>query len=388
LSGTSYFSPFRRWIVSWSGFPAKYFYRALPKIALSESTLANNVIEDRNLRSSGSSKICSMDLPSTSSTSEVQCLSRDPRIGCVKYASASFPDEIPYRFAIALCLGGAPRHSNLDALVSCFVAVMLLLPRILNVVGTRTILPFLIAVDPRTYLRIRGTNYWWNLLYFAVYFVLAFPFCLLALYAIYHEFYFPSNRLMHTGPLRLWWMGTLSALAASIITAPYNELLRASVVIPTPLMQTMQFSKLAQLLDEFKICVQLGRSGELVPLERDILACDTELKRILRQNKNDFRKTKESAKWVARLTKETKACFGHLSMHSLLEAQELPLSSESLQRISVLADQLRGCGASDKPEIVPIKVPVARRIARDALLVLIGVCLILFGIWLMARFLI
>jgi hypothetical protein len=33
-------------------------------------------------------------------------------------------------------------------------------------------------------------------------------------------------------------------------------------------------------------------AGELVPLERDILACDTELKRILRQKQERFQKDK------------------------------------------------------------------------------------------------
>jgi hypothetical protein len=75
-------------------------------------------------------------------------------------------------------------------IVSCFVAVVLLLPRMFNVVGTKIILPFLVAVDPRTYWRIRGQDYWWSLMYFAVYLVVAFPVCLLALYTIYHEFVF------------------------------------------------------------------------------------------------------------------------------------------------------------------------------------------------------
>jgi hypothetical protein len=217
---------------------------------------------------------------------------------------------------------------------------------------------------------------------------LAFPFCLLALYVIYHEFYLPSSKLMQIGPLRLWWMGTLSAWTASIITAPYNELMRASVVIPTTLMQTVQFSKLGQLLDELKICVQLGRKGKLAPVERHVVLCESEYRRIVLGNKGDMRKAaKRSAKWSARLAKETKACFGCLNVHYLLEAQQLSLPSESLQRMAVLADQLREWGASDKPIIVPAKVPVARRIARDALLVCIGVCVLLLGIWLMAKFL-
>jgi hypothetical protein len=72
-------------------------------------------------------------------------------------------------------------------LVSCLVALVLLLPRLFNAVGTRTILPLLVSVDPKTYLRIRVRDYSWTLLYFAVYFVVAFPFCLLVLYGIYHE---------------------------------------------------------------------------------------------------------------------------------------------------------------------------------------------------------
>jgi hypothetical protein len=264
---------------------------------------------------------------------------------------------------------------------------MLLLPRMFNVVGTKAILPFLVAVDPRTYLRIRGQDYWWSLMYFAVYFVLAFPVCLLALYTIYHEFYFPSNKLMQIGPLRLWWMGTQSALAASIVTAPYNELLRAAVVIPTPLMQTVQFSKLGQLLDEMKICVQLGRSGKCAPVERNALLCEAEFKQIARQNKNDIRKAaKRSSRWVARLSKETIGRFGRLNVHSLLEAQRLPLSPEILRRMAALSDQLLERGATNLQPVVPVKVPIARRIARDMLLVAVGVCVLLVAIWLTAFF--
>jgi hypothetical protein len=60
---------YSRSIVKGSGFPAKYFCRASLKILFSAAVFANKVIEDRNFRSSGSSKICSIERPSTSITS-------------------------------------------------------------------------------------------------------------------------------------------------------------------------------------------------------------------------------------------------------------------------------------------------------------------------------
>jgi len=68
------------------------------KILVSSEALANKVIEDLNFSSSGPSKICSIDRPSTCSTRSVHCLSRGPRIGCLKYASASERDEIANKF--------------------------------------------------------------------------------------------------------------------------------------------------------------------------------------------------------------------------------------------------------------------------------------------------
>jgi hypothetical protein len=69
-------------------------------------------------------------------------------------------------------------------LVSCLVAVVLLLPRLFEYTKTRQILFFLVSADPRTYFRIRIQDYVWNMLYFAVYFLLVFPFCLLFLFEV------------------------------------------------------------------------------------------------------------------------------------------------------------------------------------------------------------
>jgi hypothetical protein len=94
-------------------------------------------------------------------------------------------------------------------------------------------------------------------------------------------------------------------------------------------MQTLQFSKLGQLLEEMNMCVQLGRKGKLAPVERNVLLCEADLERIARQNKNDMRKAaKRGRKWVARLSKETMGCFGRLDLRYLLEAQQLPLSPQ------------------------------------------------------------
>ena len=64
--------------------------------------LANKVIEDRNFKSSGYPKMWSIERPSTSITSRVHSLNRDPRTGWFKYASASSREEIANLVAIRL----------------------------------------------------------------------------------------------------------------------------------------------------------------------------------------------------------------------------------------------------------------------------------------------
>src|SRR5579884_50955 len=89
--------------VNGSSSPLKYFSKASLKTWLSDVTLAKRVIDDRNFRLSGYPNIWFIERLCTLLTSCVHSLSRDPRMGCSRYASASCRDEIPNLFAISLC---------------------------------------------------------------------------------------------------------------------------------------------------------------------------------------------------------------------------------------------------------------------------------------------
>jgi hypothetical protein len=267
-------------------------------------------------------------------------------------------------------------------LVSCFVALVLLFPRLLNVVRTQTILPLLVSADLKTYIRLRWNDYSWNLLYFAVYFVLAFPICLLALYGIYRGFVSPPFAVLRFGPLRLWWMATQSALAVSLVTSPYNALLQASVVIPTPLMQMLRLSKMNEILEQFKGAIMLAQRGDFSMIERLATESNSECSRLRARNKRQIKRAeRRGKKWIDKLSKETAAAFGRLNVALLLQAQQFPLPALSLERLAAVSEFLISNGSQSQPKVPAPAVPITRRIARDSLLVLLGVMCVLLVIW-------
>jgi hypothetical protein len=268
-------------------------------------------------------------------------------------------------------------------LVSCFVALILLFPRLFNMVGTQTILPLLVSADPKTYTRLRWNDYGWNLLYFAVYFVLAFPICLLALYGIYREFMSPTFTILHFGPLRLWWMGAQSALAVSLITAPYNELLQASMVIPTPLMQILRLSKMNEILGQFKGAVLLAQRGNLSGIERLATECDSECNRLRARNKRLVKRVEgRDKKWTDKLSGDIAVAFARLNLTFLLQAQQFQVSPLCSQRLAAVRAFLISNGAKSQPKVPAPAAPLMRRVARDGVLVLFGVVFILLVLWL------
>lgn len=268
--------------------------------------------------------------------------------------------------------------------VSCFVAVVLLVPRMVNLVNTRTMLPLLVCVDPRTYMRIHLAKYGWNLSYFAVYFLLAFPITLLALFGVLHQFWTPTISILRPAPLRLWWLGAESALAASIVVAPYNELLLASVIIPTPLMQLLRFSKLIELLEQFRGAVLLARRANPGAIERLACLCETECRGLHASNIRLLKEAERaSPKWASKLSREIRAGFSRLNVYYLSEALQCPASPLCKEQLSTLKDYLIACGASSHPPVVPQKIPITRRIARDFLLVVAGVLVVLVLVSLM-----
>jgi hypothetical protein len=264
-------------------------------------------------------------------------------------------------------------------LVSCFVALVLLLPRMANLVSPRTILPLLTSADPKTYLRIRWQDYLWNLLYFAPYFVLAFPLCLFVLYGIYHEFWSPTISVLKFGPLRLWWMGAQSALAVSLITAPYNELLQASVIIPTPLMLKTRLSKIQELLEGMPFKIKGAEKGNVSLLEQAIDSCNGECRKLGRQNgRLAIAVGKAGDRWERKLAGDMRIAFSGIRIYPLSQAEKFPVSPMCKEQIAFVSDFLLRNGASDLPEVVPPK-QTFRMFLQRALL-LFGIALLVSGI--------
>jgi hypothetical protein len=283
---------------------------------------------------------------------------------------------------IALVLLGIPVWI---ALVSGFVALTLVFPY--GLVGAaKSLASFLIPLDPKSYLRLRLNDYIWNTVYFAVYFTIAFPFCLLTLYGLYHEALFPTLRLMKFGLLNLWLSATSVAFVASVLIGPYNELLKASVIVPTPLMLQMRLSQIAKLLQTVPIAIQIAQKGNSSPLERTIDSCNRECSGLRTANARlMIRAAKAGDRWKRKLTTDLKKAFSCLRTYELSQAEKLPLSLVCKAQIAFVSDFLLSNGASNLPEVVPPKKPFLRRLGRKVLLILGTALLIstilIFAIW-------
>lgn len=270
-------------------------------------------------------------------------------------------------------------------LVSGFVALTLALPY--GLVGNaRSLVSFLIPLDPKTYFRLRVNDYIWNTAYFAVYFTIAFPFCLLALYGLYHEALFPTLRLMKFGLLSLWLAATSVAFVASLLIGPYNELLKASVIVPTPLMLQIRLSQIAKLLQSVPIAIKIAQKGNTSPLERTIDSCNRECRSLRAMNARlMIRAVKGGDRWERKLTTEARKAFSGLRTYELSQAEQLPVSPVCKAQIAFVSDFLLSHGASDLPEVVPPKKPFLRRLGREVLFILGTALLIstilIFAIW-------
>lgn len=274
-------------------------------------------------------------------------------------------------------------------LLSGFIAITLLFPYAL-VNAAESLLLFLIPLDPKTYLRIRLSDYFWNALYFAVYFTLAFPFCLLALYGIYHEFLYPSSRLMRIGFVNLWFTATSVSFVASLLIGPYSELLQASVVIPTPLMLKIRLSKLGKLIKGIPICIKIAQKGNVSPLERAIDSCNYECKKLRAMNgRLTIAAANAGDRWKRKLATDMKKAFSGIRAYDLSQADYLPLSPLCKEQTEFVSDFLLSNGANNLPEVVLPKPPFLRRLVRRAL-ILFGIALaisviLLIPIWWFGR---
>jgi hypothetical protein len=229
-------------------------------------------------------------------------------------------------------------------LVSSFVVLTLAFPYGL-VRNAKSLVSFLIPLDPKTYFRLRLNDYIWNTVYFAVYFTIAFPFCLLALYGLYHEALFPTLRLMKFGLLSLWLAATSVAFVASLLIGPYNELLKASVIVPTPLMLQIRLSQIAKLLQSVRIAIQVAQKGNSSPLERTIDSCNRECRSLRALNARlMIRAGKAGDRWKRKLTTDVRKAFSGLRTYELSLAERLPVSLVCKAQIAFVSDFLLSMG--------------------------------------------
>ncbi len=264
-------------------------------------------------------------------------------------------------------------------LLSGFIAITLLFPYGL-VSAAESLLLFLIPLDPKTYLRIRLSDYFWNTLYFAVYFTLALPFCLLVLYGIYHEFLYPSSRLMRIGFVNLWFMATSVSFVASLLIGPYNEVLQASVVVPTPLMLKIRLAKLEKLIKGISICTKIAQKGNVSPLEHAIDSCNYECKKLRAMNARlTIAAANAGDRWKHKLATDMKKAFSGIRTYDLSHTDCLPLSPLCKEQIAFVSDFLQRNGASDLPEVVVPKESFLRRFVRRGLF-LLGIALVISAI--------
>jgi len=243
---------------------------------------------------------------------------------------------------------------------------------------------FLIPLDPKTYFRLRLNDYIWNTVYFAVYFTIAFPFCLLALYGLYHEALFPSMRVMKFGVLSLWITATSVAFVASLLVGPYNELLKASVIVPTPLMLQVRLAQIAKLLESVPIAIQIAQKGNCSPLERTIDSCNRECRSLRAMNARlAIRAAEAGDPWKRKLTTEVRKAFSGLRTYELRQAEKLPVSQACKAQIAFVSDFLLRRGASNLPQVTPPKKPFLRTLGWELVLIF-GTALLISAVLLIA----
>jgi hypothetical protein len=246
-----------------------------------------------------------------------------------------------------LALVGIP---FLVPLFSILIYVLLLIPAACRLIGEDTACAFLIPVDPRTYFRMDWNHYGWNLFYFSVYFLVGFP---VSVSAIYFSAEAPHSAVLGPGLIQWAWAAwqlifNLACYGGAIVM-PYNELLTASVTVPTVLMQTIKLSTLRKHLS------QLDKSTLSTHLLLEYIAVECKrLGVVLTRYSSAARCAGE--KWSELLTRETQRCYAMIPMRSLRTAGWVPeaelcmafimknrgVLTEIDQPISILRGPLRG----------------------------------------------
>jgi hypothetical protein len=123
------------------------------------------------------------------------------------------------------------------------------------VVSDETLNRFRVSLEWRTYRRLDTELFFWNLLYFSVYFLVTFPFVLVGHRAAFGN---PSWPFRHIGVFVIWQVGMRVGFVASVVVSPYTEMSRGSLRLPAPLLRELQIAPLNKLLMQLQKFVEFG----------------------------------------------------------------------------------------------------------------------------------
>lgn len=225
---------------------------------------------------------------------------------------------------------------------SILAYVFLLLPSAGNVVSNETLNRFRVPLDWRTYRRLDGGLFFWNLLYFSVYFLVTFPFVLFGLHAAFGN---PSWPFRNIGIFLVWQVGIRVGFVASIVVSPYTEMLRGSLRIPTPLLRELQVAPLNKLLVQLQKFVEFGSKMQTKQgykaLRYYLTQIQTECLRLRIALVQENARPAWRDKWENTCLIERKNALSKLSTEPLIRLQTWPVDEPTLQRLDACAQCIR-----------------------------------------------
>jgi hypothetical protein len=231
-------------------------------------------------------------------------------------------------------------------ILSILAYIILLVPSAANVISDETLNRFRVPLDWRTYWRLDTALFFWNLLYFSVYFLVTFPFVLVGLRAAFGN---PSWPFRHIGVLVIWQIGIRVGFVASIVVSPYTEMLRGSLRLPTPLLRELQIAPLNKLLMQLRGFVEFGSKMQTKQGYKALRYYLTQIQKECTRLRIAF--VQENArpawrdKWKDTCLIERKNSLSKLSTEPLITLQTWPLDEPTLQQLGACVECIRSVRA-------------------------------------------
>jgi hypothetical protein len=225
---------------------------------------------------------------------------------------------------------------------SILAHIILLIPWAANMVSDETLNRFRVPLDWRTYWRLDTELFFWNLLYFSVYFLVTFPFVLLGLSAAFGNLSWPFR---HIGVFVIWQAG----IVASIVVLPYTEMLRGSLRLPTPLLRELQIAPLKKLLMQLQKFAEFGSKMQTKQgykaLRYYLTQIEMECTRLRIVLVQENAKPAWRDKWKNTFLIERKNSLSKLSMEPLIRLQTWPIDEPTLQQLGTCVECIRSVRA-------------------------------------------